>query len=177
MRGSAIISACGLHRYRLERVIGDGPTMMFLMVNPPDADADNDDPTVRKCIGFAERNHYGRILIGNEFSFRSPDINALRSAREPIGPDNDAHLRGMFAEANIVIAAWGTLAKLPAALRPRWKDMVRMADAAGIVLHCLGINNDKHPHHPLMIAYSVPISEWSVPWMPGRKQKQTEITA
>jgi hypothetical protein len=62
MRRSAIISPCGLYRYRLERVISDGPTMMFLMVNPSDADDEIDDPTVRKCIGFAERNHYGRVV-------------------------------------------------------------------------------------------------------------------
>jgi hypothetical protein len=174
MRGSAIISICGMYRYRLERVLGDGPTMMFLMVNPSLADADHDDPTVRKCIGFAERNHYGRVLIGNEFAHISPDVRTLPRVRDPIGPDNDAHVRGMIAEANVVIAAWGTLAKLPEALRPRWKDMVRLADAAGITLHCLGVNEDKHPRHPLMLAYDTPISRWSVPWMPGRKERQME---
>jgi hypothetical protein len=176
MYRSAIISPCKTYRYRLERTIGAGPTMMFLMVNPSTADADQDDPTVRKCIGFAQRNGYGRILIGNKFAYRAKDINALEGVNDPIGPDNDIYLRPMIAESDVVVAAWGTLNKIPEALRARWHDIVRMADAAEKPLYCLGANADKHPRHPLMLSYGVPVSPWRTPWFLGRKKRAPEIT-
>ena len=79
---SAIISACKTYRYRLERRFGDGPTLMFVMVNPSTADAEQDDPTIRKCIGFAERASYGRIIVGNKFAFRATDVRELRGAAD-----------------------------------------------------------------------------------------------
>src|SRR5882724_1884503 len=53
---SAVISNCGLYRYRLDRMLRDdhGPTVAFVMVNPSTADATQDDATIRKCIGFAK---------------------------------------------------------------------------------------------------------------------------
>lgn len=171
MQRSAVISACGLYRYRLARVLDDlGPTMMFLMVNPSTADAESDDQTIRKCIGFAKRHGYGRIFVGNKFAYRATDIDDLPAARDPVGPDNDGYLRGMFSEANVVIAAWGSLNKLPEALQTRWRAVVRMADDFGITLHCFGTNNDKHPRHPLTLGYDTPISRWEAPWFAGRKK-------
>lgn len=165
---SAVISNCGLYRYRLERSFGDGPTLMFVMVNPSTADARTDDQTIRKCIGFASRNGYGRIIVGNKFAFRATDVNKLREAGNPIGPDNDGYLREMMTEADCVVAGWGQLAKLPETLRARWKDIVRMSDAAGQRINAIGINADKHPKHPQMTGYNVPITPWNIPWFVGR---------
>lgn len=165
---SAIISDCGLYRYRLERHIGDGPTMLFIMVNPSTADAEKDDQTIRKCIGFATRAGYGRILVGNKFAYRATDITKLRSAVDPIGPENDAHIDALLSQADRVVVAWGQLAKLPETLRGRWKDIVRMADGRGRALHAFGTNADKHPKHPQMIGYDVPLMPWQAPWFAGR---------
>jgi hypothetical protein len=53
---SAVISPCGLYRYRLERhgLSGAGG-VAWIMVNPSTADATQDDATIRKVIGFTER--------------------------------------------------------------------------------------------------------------------------
>lgn len=172
---SAIISPCGLYRYRLARGLGqDGPTVLFLMVNPSTADAEHDDPTIRKCIGFAKKLGAGELLVGNKFAFRATDVRELRRANDPVGPENDAHLRAMMYEADTIIVAWGALNKLPEALRGRWKEVVRIADAlrpeAGPVdLLAIGTNDDGHPKHPLMPGYDSPIAAWSVPWFPNRK--------
>jgi hypothetical protein len=54
---SAIISACGTYRYELGRIIenGDKPVsvrkLLFIMLNPSTADAELDDPTIRRCKG------------------------------------------------------------------------------------------------------------------------------
>jgi hypothetical protein len=163
---SAVISPCGLFRYRLERhaLEGDGAgAVAWIMVNPSTADAATDDATIRKVCGFSGRQGFGWLVVGNLFAFRATDIGALKTARDPIGPDNDAHLRAIIQEASIVIVAWGPLAKLPPHLRNRWRVLVKMAREAGVQLSCLGVAQDGHPRHPLMLAYSTALQPWSAP--------------
>jgi hypothetical protein len=175
MSGSAIISDCGLYRYRLSRDLGQiGPTVMFIMVNPSTADADRDDATIRKCIGFAKRYGGGELLVGNKFAFRATDVKALRRARDPVGPENDRHLREMMLEADIIFAAWGSLNKLPESLQARWRDVVRMTDelrpeAGRCELWTLGYCDDGHPRHPLMASYDSTAAQWKAPWFPNRR--------
>lgn len=161
---SAIISDCGLYRYRLERhALSGAGAVAWIMVNPSTADAKEDDPTIRKVIGFSERLGAGWAIVGNKFAYRATDVNALKTARDPVGPDNDAHLAKIIADAGTVIAAWGPLAKLPPTLRRRWYKIARMADEAGRTLMCFGTAQDGHPRHPLMLAYDTPLIEWKRP--------------
>jgi len=171
---SAVISDCGRYRYRLERQFGNGPTMLFVMVNPSTADAEKDDQTIRKCIGFAKRAGYGRIIVGNKFAFRATDVNKLREAADPIGPDNDDHLDALMSQADRVVVAWGQLSKLPEVLRHRWKDIVRLADSRGRPSFAFGTNADKHPKHPQMTGYDVPLMPWDAPWFANRALSSQE---
>lgn len=165
-RSAAVLSNCGTYRYRLDR--GEGRALMFLMVNPSTADADHDDATIRKCRGFAERAGFARIVVGNLFAYRATDVNELRKARDPIGPENDQHLAVMLREADMVIAAWGSLSKLPEVLRRRWRDVVHLADRVPHQMKMLGRCLDGHPKHPLMVGYYAKIEPWPVPWFPNR---------
>lgn len=162
---SAIISPCGLYRYRLERDLGGmlaGPTVAWIMVNPSTADAETDDATIRKVVGFSRRLGAGRIIVGNLFAFRATDIKALRTAADPIGVESGDHIRQIMREADKVIVAWGPCAKLPKWLRTRWLEIAGIAEACGIPLLCLGTAQDGHPLHPLMQGYDRQI----VPWVP-----------
>lgn len=163
---SAVISDCGQYRYRLER--GTGRAMSIIMVNPSTADADTDDPTIRKVLGFAQRFHCDRIIVGNKFAFRATDVNKLRSAADPIGPDNEKYIEQILRDGDIHVAAWGSLGKLPEVLRSRWKEIVRIADRVGVRLHCIGFCADGSPRHPLMTSYNTILSPWTVPWFAGR---------
>jgi hypothetical protein len=166
---SAIISDCGSYRYRLDRFGAPaGATLMFIMVNPSTADAEQDDATIRKCRGFAARAGFERFMVGNLFAYRSTDIKALRGASDPVGPDNDKHLRAMLREADMVIAAWGSLNKLPDSLRRRWREDVHLADRVPHQMHMIGLCADGHPKHPLMVGYDATIAPWPVPWFPNR---------
>jgi hypothetical protein len=168
--GSAIISDCGLYRYRLERhgLAGAG-AIAWIMVNPSTADATEDDATIRKVIGFTERLGGGWAIVGNKFAYRATDIrdlHALDPVRGPAiarGPDNDRHLAEIMRAAPVVIAAWGPLNKLPKSLRRRWRTVCQIADEAGAKLLCLGTAQDGQPRHPLMLAYDTPLVEWRAP--------------
>jgi len=133
------------------------------MVNPSTANDQMDDATIRKVIGFSNRLGAGWAIVGNKFAFRATDVRDLKAARDPIGPDNDAHLAEIIACAPTVIAAWGPLAKLPKPLRRRWIKVAGLCRQIGRPLMCLGVANDGQPRHPLMLSYDTPITEWRVP--------------
>lgn len=164
---SAIISDCGHYRYRLarERRQTDANTV-FIMVNPSTADAENDDATIRKLMGFADRKGWSNVIVGNLFAYRSKDVRELARADDPIGPENDDHLAEMIgSRATLrVIFAWGPTAKLPHRLRQRWREVARMATYDGRPKLCLGPPaKDGMPRHPLMLPYSSQLQPWSYP--------------
>lgn len=162
MRGSAVID--GAHRYWLERDLGQpGPVIMWTLVNPSTADAATNDHTVMKGAGFSRRWGASRFIFGNKFAHRSVNVADLRTAADPIGPLNDAWLELMMHAADIHVVAWGPLAKLPPALRDRWRTVAAIADRVGCRLMCLGTANDGHPLHPLMLAYDTPLVPWRRP--------------
>ena len=161
---SAIISPCGQYRYRLERQSAGPGATAVIMVNPSAADAEQDDATIRKLRGFGERHHWGTIIVGNLFAYRATDIRDLRTARDPIGPDNDDHLIQILADADQVIVAWGPLAKQPRGHANRFINVLSLIEGACLDPHSIGAPaQDGHPRHPLMLAYSSPIQPWEFP--------------
>lgn len=162
---SAIISACGKYRYRLERLgPGEGNTVV-IMINPSTADAETDDATIRKLKGFGQRNGWGRIIVGNLFAYRATDVKELGKVEDPVGPDNDWYLSQMFKEADRVVFAWGPpKSKLPKHLRSRWEDVLLLCDLRRITPLSIGEPAMcGHPKHPLMLSYSLPIQKWPAP--------------
>lgn len=151
---SAVISPCGLYRYRLGRRWGDGPTVMFLMLNPSRADAEKPDPTMTRCVGFAKAWGFGGLAIGNLFALRSTDPKELYRADDPIGPENDDHLRAMAAEAGLIVGAWGNHGSLMgryAAVREMFPSM-----------KILRLTSIGHPSHPLYLPANLTPIDWEV---------------
>jgi len=161
---SAVISPDGQYRYRLERhgLTGAG-AVAWIMVNPSTADAEADDATIRKVVGFSERLGAGWIIVGNVFAYRATDVKRLAGVEDPHGPENDRHLREIMGDAATVIVGWGPTAKLPKLLRHRYMRVVRIAAEIGRPLMCFGTAQDGHPRHPLMLAYDTPLVPWSPP--------------
>lgn len=159
----ANFSPCGRYRYTLERQCqGEGKTVV-IMVNPSTADATEDDATIRKIIGFGNRNQWGRVVVVNMFAFKATDIKDLAKAEDPIGPMNDLFIRLACLSADRIIVAWGPTSKLPARLRDRWWHVWRRLPACPPVL-CIGEpTNSGHPRHPLMPPYSLPLQDWQPP--------------
>lgn len=161
---TAIISPCGTYRYRLERDGRGEGTTAVIMVNPSTADAEMDDQTIRKLRGFGDRYGWGKIVVGNLFALRATDVRELGHHPDPVGPDNDHHLRTIIGEARQVIVAWGPLAKQPREWRWRWTKVTNIAGSPGIPLLSLGEPcNCGHPRHPSRVGYENAPQVWKHP--------------
>ena len=107
MKRSAVISECGFYRYELRRVWDDDkPWVLFICLNPSTADHEQEDNTSRVCINYAKRWGYGGLVIANLFAYRSTDPENLYKVDDPIGPENDIHLKRLSTQAIETICAW-----------------------------------------------------------------------
>ncbi len=144
---SAIISACGLYRYQLWRRWRAGQHVVFIGLNPSTADATTNDPTIRKCMGYARLWGYGAICMVNLFAFRATQPKAMLRAEDPIGPENTDHLLEVTKSAALVICAWGR----DGVNRGQDQAVLSLLRRAGITPHCLQVNQDGTPAHPLYL--------------------------
>jgi hypothetical protein len=149
---NAIISDCQKYRYALIRVWDEfRPRVMFLMLNPSTADAEHDDPTIRRCIGYAKAWGYGGLYVCNLFAFRATNPTDLLKATFPVGVDNQRWIRSMSALSDIVVCAWGNssiVSKLQKRLDPTYKPLEWIQKP----LYYLELSNAGTPKHPLYLS-------------------------
>lgn len=149
---SAIISECGTYRYVLKRSLGSVlrwyRPMLFIMLNPSTADAKMDDPTIRRVMEFAKRARATHLTVVNLYALRSTDPAALKTHRDPVGPENDGYILEEVAKHKQlpIIAAWGANAS-----KQRANNVIELIESIGGELHCLGKNKDGSPKHPLYL--------------------------
>lgn len=158
----AVISDDGLYRYLLSRTWDPTcPPMTFVMLNPSSADAAVDDPTIRRCIGFAKREGCGSVWVVNRYAFRTHRpkyvVAAAKAGVHVAGPENYHRVREAFAltkiGGGIMVAAWG--AHLPT-LEKHWPATPVDRDR----LYCLGHTAEGHPRHPLYLPSDAPLRPW-----------------
>ena len=152
MRGSAEFSECGLYRYMLTREWADllaSQRCVFVLLNPSTADAEKDDPTIRRCVGYARQWGFGSLAVLNIFAYRSTDPTNLLLMGDPVGPKNREFFVRTLGSVPLpfVVCAWG-----------RWgyyRDQGRQA--LGWIKKCgcepmaLQVNKDGQPGHPLYL--------------------------
>lgn len=152
---TAHLSPCRRYRYALWRRWGDGPHAMFVGLNPSTADETADDPTIRRCIAYARAWGYGALCMANLFAYRATQPADMLAQDDPVGPDNDAYLRRLAAEAGVVVAAWGTHGTHGG----RHRAVLDMLPG----LHYLRLTKDGHPGHPLYLPASLRPVAWVTP--------------
>ena len=141
----AELSADGVYRYKLWRIWQpEVAPALFVMLNPSTADANQDDPTIRRCIDFAKRFGWGGLLAGNLFAFRATDPKEMRATADPVGGRNNAALLELHGQAGITIAAWG----VHGIYRGRAAEVLSILPHA---IHCLAESKEGHPRHPLYL--------------------------
>ena len=162
---SAVLSPCGLYRYRLERQVAmDGPVYAFFGINPSTADATEDDATVRKWTGFAKRWGASRFIVGNVFAYRATDVKELAAVDDPHGPDIGDHITDIITEADILVPCWGNTSKVPPAMQEFFDVLADALVSSGKPVRCFGLTKAGDPMHPLMLGYDTPLT----PFLDGR---------
>ncbi len=160
--GRAYFSDCGQYRYMLTRDWAhEKGTAVFIMLNPSTADEKEDDPTIRRCIGFAKRWGYGRIEVVNLFAWRATNPADLKKALDPIGVKNDAHIFDACdftgpVIGGIVIAAWGA----HGGWNNRDNQVLGMLAQHDFPVHYLTLTKDGKPRHPLYLKNDLTPIPW-----------------
>lgn len=144
------LSECGRFRYRLSRVWGEGPQLLFVMLNPSTADAEVDDATIRRCVTFAHAGGFYSLQVVNLFAYRATDPEDLRRAGWPVGGDNDSHIAAAACAAAAVCVAWGAIGEHGPASDRVQQVMPRLI-RAGHTPQCLNITRRGYPQHPLYL--------------------------
>lgn len=151
---SATFSQCGQYRYSLQRIwFPDQKPVMFIGLNPSTADAEMDDPTIRRCMRFAQDWGFGGLVMTNLFAYRSTDPRNLSLAEDPIGPDNNQWIETMSLSCDLVVAAWGnhgSYLNRSSAMRSLFPD-----------LHCIQLNRSGEPAHPLYLKGTLRPKRWA----------------
>lgn len=148
--GRAVLSECGRYRYVLNRGATFGRSVLFVMLNPSTADAQQDDPTIRRLVGFARLWGFNAVDVVNLFAWRATDPRDLPTGEEAVGPLNDRYIREFAGSAEMIICAWGAN---PAASR-RAGAVAAILRESGVQLHCLGVTSGGAPKHPLYLSNS-----------------------
>lgn len=147
MQRDATISACKLYRYSLTRLWNPRlPIVLFVGLNPSTADANNDDNTIRRCIGFAKAWFCGGLIMANLFAFRSRYFKPLKSVPDPVGPDNDVYLRQLHRGSDMTVSCWGTNGRFLERDNEVLSELVRIKP-----VHCIQTTKDGIPGHPLYL--------------------------
>lgn len=155
----ATISDDGVYRFELARRWAPGHLALWVMLNPSTADADADDPTIRRCVGFTKRLGLGGLVVVNLFALRATNPKALRTHPDPVGEGNDGYIRrwSESSKVNIIIAAWGRHGSL----------LDRSVGVSGTLIHedrrvwCLGRTKSGEPRHPLYLSAATDLDEWT----------------
>jgi hypothetical protein len=141
MKKDAKLSDDKLYRYQLTRIWDeDKPKVLFIMLNPSTADADVDDPTIRRVINFAKSWNYGGVYVVNLYAFRSTNPKRLREIDDPRGKDNKTHIQDLLTRVDKVIYAWGHKEKEPEWLHELVKEPF-----------CIALSTKGIPKHPLYL--------------------------
>lgn len=151
---AAQFSACRNYRYALWRGWAErveppqaGAYAMFVGLNPSTADETLDDPTIRRCVGFAQDWGYQGLCMVNLFAWRATQPADMLAQNDPVGPENDAVLLELAANAGIVVAAWGVHGTHVS----RDEAVKRLLPR----LHYLLLTKAGHPGHPLYLPSSL----------------------
>ena len=157
LTGSAWFSPGGDYRYGLMRrwSLADGPLAFFIMLNSSTADAFLDDPTVRRCIGFAKLWGYPGLVIANLFAVRGAEPKDALLHPDPVGSQNDFMIHTLLSVHGTlqVVCGWGA----HGGFMNRGQDVLDIIRGRGFTPYCLGLTGSQQPRHPLYIRGDAPL--------------------
>lgn len=143
---NATLSTCRKYRYTLWRRWDDVRELLYVMfigLNPSTADEKNDDPTIRRCVRYAQDWGYSALCMTNLFAFRATAPEAMKATKNPIGPKNDHFLLDVSKGTDVIIAAWG----VHGTYLERDEEVKKLIPRLSV----LKLTKNGHPAHPLYL--------------------------
>ncbi len=117
VRFGALLSGDGAHRFTLVREWNRArPRLLWIGLNPSTADAFTTDPSSRRVVQRARMDGFGRVDVGNLWSYRITHPAELPCVRTSTD-ETDDHLIGMIEAADTIVAGWGSTPVSTRALR------------------------------------------------------------
>ena len=158
MTRGAYLTADQRHRLWLTRDWAHGPVrILWIGMNPSTADASEDDPTIRRMVGFSLREGAGGMMVLNLSTFRATDPAAMLAATDKRCWETDwLEIRDQVCDQRpqAVVACWGALRwDRPALAVPALTDLCARVR---VPLVCLGRTKDGAPRHPLYVRADKP---------------------
>jgi len=147
MEYGAIFDRCSRYRYALWRAwSADYPRVAFILLNPSTADEQWNDPTIRRCMGFARAWEFGAVEVVNLFAYRATEAKMLLKIDDPVGEENDRFLLQAVERCSTVVVGWGTRGTLLG----RDRQVISQLSGRNDV-YCLGTTSGGQPRHPLYV--------------------------
>lgn len=151
MKKSAVMSEDGHYRFWLGRAWDESlPTITWIMANPSTADAEKDDPTLKRIIKFSQSWGFGRLIVVNLFPFRSSRpaeclkwFKIEKSSDGSMLQVNRIYLARATERSQKILLAWGAAGEW----HPGYTRVIVQAlrDKA----YCLATTKSGQPMHPL----------------------------
>ena len=134
-----------LYRYSLKRAweTDANNQILFIGLNPSTADNQRDDPTIRRCVKFANYWGFNSLEVVNLFAFRATDPMDLFNEESPIGPYNDFWIKRAYKRSTLAVACWGSAG----VHKDRSTEVTKYLKN----LFCIRRNKDNSPSHPLYL--------------------------
>lgn len=155
IRRNAVLSEDRKYRYQLSRIWNPNLDYMhFICLNPSTADEYTDDPTIRRCIGFAQSHNCGGMIMTNLFAFRTTNPGVLKHIDDPIGEHNDNYIKNAYENYAITVVAWGA----NKIIGNRDKEVLSFCNRA----HYLRLTKSGKPSHPLYLPKDLKIKPLGV---------------
>ena len=133
--------------------------VQFLALNPSTATETVDDPTVRRCIGFAKLWGFSTMCMTNVFAFRATDPRVMKAEDNPVGLENNDWICRVAMEAAMVVCCWGNHGEY----MERSKEVLNRFRKLNIrKLHHLGLTEQGEPRHPLYLSKTTMPTPWEL---------------
>lgn len=150
----AVLSPDQIYRFQLWRTWSRKPKVLFIMHNPSTADHMQDDPTIRRCIGFAKSWGAGGFYVGNLSPYRCTKPADLRNDPDPGYAEymQKQAIREMKAQCEITVYAHGV------PWDRHWISRCNYYDG-----YYLRLTKAGHPEHPLYLPGNLTPQKFPIP--------------
>ena len=143
------------YRFILWRFWNDSPRVLFIGLNPSTANEINNDPTIRRCIGFAQKWGYGGMYFCNLYSFVSTEPKLLSSV-EAIHSANIPAITMADSLSVLTVVAWGDGVELVENGKSVAEHIKKLIEPS----RCFGLTQKGNPKHPLYLPGDAELVEY-----------------